>query len=374
LDNYGLSDEQLALRETARRMALERVAPRADEVDATACYPRDMQRLFADHDLLGLAVAEGYGGTGAGALMLALAVEALAQACASSAAIVAFQALGSLAVAEYGSEALKRRLLPDCAAGSATPGFALAEPGAGGWDVDQLGARATSDGNEWLISGEKAWVTQLGVADFYVVFARVGDGPSAFVVEADRSGVRFEPPEERLGLRGAPTGSLVLDAVRVPHANLIGAAGLGIEIAASSLAVMRRGLAALALGIAESATAYAAGYAGERRQFGQPIASFDAIASKLGEMETGCAAARELLYRACAKADRGERDARRYAAMARLACSNAAERATGDAVQILGGYGFVCDYPVERHLRDAKTVQACLGGSELQRVLVGAGR
>jgi alkylation response protein AidB-like acyl-CoA dehydrogenase len=368
-DVYTLTDEQLALRDTVRQIARERVGPRAAQIDAVAAYPRDLQELFATHDLLSLPFAEEDGGTGTGALTLALAVEELAKQCASSAAILALQELGALPIARFGSEEQKRQLLPGCASGELTPGFALSEPD-GEWDPAALATTAAADGDEWVIDGEKSWVTNLGLAAFNVVFARTGDGVSAFVVESDRAGVVLGPVEERLGLRGAPTGGLVLKSVRVPHTNLVGGEGMGAEIAAASMEAARRTLGAQSLGIATAATDYAAEYARERRQFGRAIASFDAIALKLGEMETACAAGRELLYRACAKADRGEPDAGKYAAMARLACSIAAERAAAEALQVLGGYGFVCDYPVERYLRDAKATQASQGGTDLQRLAV----
>jgi alkylation response protein AidB-like acyl-CoA dehydrogenase len=372
---YGLTDEHLDLRDMIATMVLERVAPRAAEIDATGEFPEDLRRLFAAHDMFGLPFEEADGGTGTGALMLCVAIEEIAKACASSALMLAVQDLGSLPIRLAGSEELKRRVLPRLASGERLAAFALSEPEAGS-DPRAMRTHARREGDEWVIDGAKNWITNAGVADDYVVFAVTDrDAPgargiSAFIVEADRSGFSIGRLEHKLGMRGSPTGQLVLDGVRVPASNLVGAEGEGFKIAMRTLDHSRLGIAAQALGIAQGATDYAAAYARERIAFGRPINELQAIQFKLADMETSCAAARELLYRAAAKAERHERDLGKYSAMAKLFCSDVAMDVTIEAVQVLGGYGYVSEYPVERMMRDAKLTQIYEGTNEIQRVVI----
>jgi alkylation response protein AidB-like acyl-CoA dehydrogenase len=374
-DTYALTDEQIEFRDTIRQIVAERVAPRAAEIDAKAEYPRDIRELFAEHDLLGLPFPVEYGGTGTGTLMLNLAIEEIARACASSALILMIQELGTLPIQLFGSDELKQRFLPRCASGEWSPAFALSEPEAGS-DPGGMITRAVPDGDDWVITGTKNWITNLGIADFYVVFAKTDTGAprsrgiSAFVVEADRPGFTVGKLEHKLGIKGSPTGQPIFDDVRVPAGNLIGELGRGMQVALGTLDHSRLGVAAQAVGIAQGATDYAAGYARERRQFGQPIAEFQGIQFKLADMETRTAAARELLYRACAKIDRQESDAGKYSAMAKLFASDTAMAVTVEAVQVLGGYGYVNEYPVERYMRDAKITQIYEGTNEIQRVVI----
>jgi alkylation response protein AidB-like acyl-CoA dehydrogenase len=374
-DAYALTDDQLAFRETIRKMVKERVAPRAQEIDEKAEYPHDLRALFAEHDLFGLPFSEEYGGTGTGVLMLNVAVEEIAKACASSALMLMVQELGTLPIKLFGSEELKARFLPKCASGEWTPAFALSEPEAGS-DPGGMITRAVRDGDDWVITGTKNWITNLGIADFYVVFAVTdpsagrSHGISAFVVEADRPGFSVGKLEKKLGIKGSPTGQPIFDDVRIPAGNLIGEVDKGMHVALGTLDYSRLGVAAQALGIAQGATDYAAAYARERKQFGQPINSFQGIQFKLADMETQCAAGRELLYQACAKADRGDADRGKYSAMAKLFNSDNAMRVTVEAVQILGGYGYVNEYPVERMLRDAKITQIYEGTNEVQRLVI----
>jgi alkylation response protein AidB-like acyl-CoA dehydrogenase len=374
-DTYALTDDQREFRDAIRQIVAERVAPRAAEIDAKAEYPWDIRRLFAEHDLLGLPFPEEYGGTGTGTLMLNVAVEEVARACASSALILMIQELGTLPIQLYGSEELKQRFLPRCASGEWSPAFALSEPEAGS-DPGGMITRAVRDGDEWVITGTKNWITNLGVADFYVVFAKTdaqagrSRGISAFVVEADRPGFTVGKLEHKLGIKGSPTGQPIFDDVRVPAGNLIGEEGRGMNVALGTLDHSRLGVAAQAVGIAQGATDHAAAYARERRQFGQAIAEFQGIQFKLADMETRTAAARELLYRACAKIDRHEPDAGKYSAMAKLFASDTAMAVTVEAVQVLGGYGYVNEYPVERYMRDAKITQIYEGTNEIQRLVI----
>jgi alkylation response protein AidB-like acyl-CoA dehydrogenase len=374
-DAYALPQEHLDFRDTIRQIAQERVAPRAADIDEKAEYPHDLRELFAEHDLFGLPFDTEHGGTGTGTLMLNLAIEEIAKVCASTALMLMVQELGTLPIKLFGSDELRERFLPRCATGEWTPAFALSEPEAGS-DPGGMLTRAQREGDEWVINGTKNWITNLGIADFYVVFAVTdkeaghSHGISAFVVEADRPGFSVGKLEHKLGIRGSPTGQPIFEDVRVPAGNLIAGEGDGFKVAMATLDHSRLGVAAQALGIAQGATDYAAAYAQERRQFGKPIASFQAIQFKLADMETQCAAGRELLYKACAKVDRGEPDLGKYSAMAKLFNSDNAMQVTVEAVQVLGGYGYVKEYPVERFLRDAKITQIYEGTNEIQRLVI----
>jgi len=369
---YDIPQELADLRDMIRVLAQERIAPRAAEIDRTAEYPRDIRELLAEHDVLGLPFAEEHGGTGTGTLMLQMAVEEIAKACASSALILMVQELGTLPIALFGTEQQKQRWLPRCASGEWSPAFALSEPEAGS-DPASMRTTAVFDGDEWVINGQKNWITNAGVADFYIVFAktdRENNRSSAFVVEADREG--FDPGklEHKLGIKGSPTGSPSFTDVRIPADHLIGVEGKGLSVALGTLERTRLGAAAQAVGIAQGATDYAAAYARERIAFGKPINAMQGIQFKLADMETRTAAARELLYKACAKADRGDADLAKYSSMAKLFASDNAMFVTLEAIQVLGGYGYVNEYPVERMMRDAKITQIYEGTNEIQRVVI----
>jgi alkylation response protein AidB-like acyl-CoA dehydrogenase len=374
-DLYTVPQEYLDFRDTIRQIARERIAPRAAEIDEKAEYPHDLRQLLSEQDILGLPFDTEYGGTGTGTLMLNMAIEELAKACASTALILMIQELGTLPIKLFGSEDQKQRFLPRCATGEWSPAFALSEPDAGS-DPGGMRTTATPDGEEWVIDGTKNWITNLGIADFYVVFtvtdphAGHSRGITAFIVEAERPGFSVGKLEHKMGIRGSPTGQPIFEAVRVPSENVVGEVGHGFKVAMATLDRSRLGAGAQALGIAQGATDYAAAYARERRQFGQPINSFQAIQFKLADMETQCAAARELLYQACAKVDRGDADLSKYTSMAKLFCSDIAMKVTVDAVQVLGGYGYVKEYPVERMMRDAKITQIYEGTNEIQRLVV----
>jgi len=369
---YELPPEFAEFRDAIRQIVRERVAPRAAEIDAKAEYPWDLRRLFAEHDLFGLPFDEEHGGTGTGTLMLNVAIEEVSRACASTALMLMLQELGTLPIRLHGSRELQERFLPRCATGEWAPAFALSEPEAGS-DPAGMKTTAVRDGDEWVITGTKNWISNLGIADFYIVFAvtdRESRRLSAFVVEADRPGFSIGKLEHKLGIRGSPTGQPIFDEVRVPAENLIGTEGKGLSIALSTLDHSRLGVAAQALGIAQGAADHAIAYAKERRQFGQPIASFQGVSFKLADMETRIAAARALLYTACAKADRGDRDLGKHSAMAKLFASDTAMDVTVEAVQVLGGYGYVTEYPVERMMRDAKITQIYEGTNEIQRLVI----
>jgi alkylation response protein AidB-like acyl-CoA dehydrogenase len=371
-DVYEIPQEHKDFRDLVRQIAVERVAPRAAEIDATDEYPRDIRTLLAENDILALPFAEEYGGTGTGTLMLQMAVEELAKASASVALMLMVQELGSLPLQLFGSDELKQRFLPKCATGEWSPAFCLSESESGS-DAAAMRTTARLDGDEWVINGTKSWITNAGVADFYVVFAvtdRENRRVTAFVVEKDRPGFSVPKYEHKLGIHGSPTGQPVFEDVRVPAANVIGEVGRGMSVALGTLERTRLGAAAQAVGIAQGAVDYAVQYAKERLAFGRPIIELQGLQFKLADMQTRTAAARELLYKACAKMDRGEADKAMYSSMAKLFASDTAMYVTVEAVQVLGGYGYVNEYPVERMMRDAKITQIYEGTNEVQRVVI----
>jgi alkylation response protein AidB-like acyl-CoA dehydrogenase len=369
---YEVPEELRDFRDLVRRLAEDRIAPRAAEIDEKGEYPWDVRELLASHDILGLPFGTEYGGTGTGTLMLQIAVEEIAKVCASSALILMVQELGTLPIQLFGSDELKQRLLPKCASGEWSPAFALSEPEAGS-DPASMRTTAVQDGDEWVINGSKNWITNASIADFYVVFAvtdREQRRITAFVVEKDRPGFSIANLEHKLGIKGSPTGSPVFDDVRVPTANVVGEVGRGLSVALGTLERTRLGAAAQAVGIAQGATDYAVAYAKERVAFGKPIIELQGLQFKLADMATKTAAARELLYTACSKADRGDADLARYSSMAKLFASDTAMEVTVEGVQVLGGYGYVKDYPLERMMRDAKITQIYEGTNEIQRVVI----
>ncbi len=369
---YTIPREHLDLCETIGQIARERIAPRSAEIDERAEYPWDVRRVLAEQDILGLPFPIEYGGTGTGTLMLNMAVEELAKVDASCALMLMVQELGTLPIQLFGSDELKERFLPRCASGELSPAFALSEPEAGS-DPAGMKTTAVRDGDGWVINGTKNWISNLGIADFYVVFA-VSDRESrrmtAFVVEADRPGFSVGKLEHKLGIRASPTGQPIFEDVRVGEENVIGEVGKGLSVALATLEKTRLGAAAQAVGIAQGATDYAVAYARERRQFGQAINEFQGISFKLADMETRTAAARELLYKACAMADQRHPQRAKYSSMAKVFCSDTAMAVTVDAVQVLGGYGYVKEYPVERMMRDAKITQIYEGTNEIQRLVI----
>jgi alkylation response protein AidB-like acyl-CoA dehydrogenase len=369
---YDVPQEHRDFLDGIRAVVQGKVAPRAAEIDKTGEYPWDIRQAFSVADILALPFAEEYGGTGSGTLMLQMAVEEIAKVSGSAALILMVQELGSLPVQLFGTDEQKQRFLPRCATGEWSPAFALSEPEAGS---DPAGMRTTAvrDGDEWVINGQKNWITNASIADFYVVFAktdRESGRISAFIVEKDRPGFDPGPLEHKLGIRASPTGQPSFTDVRVPDSNLLGAEGKGLSLALTVLERTRLGAAAQAVGIAQGATDYANQYAKERIAFGKPINQLQGIQFKLADMETKTAAARELLYKACAMADRGEPGLGKYTSMAKLFASDVAMEVTVDAVQVLGGYGYVEDYPVERMMRDAKITQIYEGTNEIQRVVI----
>jgi alkylation response protein AidB-like acyl-CoA dehydrogenase len=372
---YRLSEEQLFLRDTVGRLADERIAPRAGEIDRTGEFPEDIRQLLGAQDVLALPFAEEHGGVGADLLTVCVAIEQIARACATSALILMVQELGSLPIQLAGTDEQKARWFPDLASGRKLAAFALTEPDAGS-DASALRTRAVREGDEYVISGSKRFITNGSVAGLITVFAVTDpEGPrhrrlSCFAVETPTDGFRVERVEHKLGIRGSPTAELSFDGVRVPASNLIGAEGDGFKLAVDTLDRSRPGVAAQAVGIAQGALEVATAYARERKQFGQRIGDFQMVSAMLADMDARTEAARQLLYKACAEIDAGSPDAARWAAMCKLVAGDAAMAVTTDAVQVMGGYGYIDEFPVERMMRDAKITQLYEGTQQIQRLVI----
>jgi alkylation response protein AidB-like acyl-CoA dehydrogenase len=358
-----------------RRLARERIGPRAAEVDRTAEFPWDNKELLASQDILALPFPEAQGGLGADLLTVCLAIEALSEACATTGLILAVHVLASMPIMTRGTPEQQQRWLPDLAAGKSLISFAITESDAGS-DAGSIAMRATRDGDEYVLDGAKRFITQGSVADLVVVFAVSDPGAkrhrnlSCFVVETSRPGFSVGRLEHKMGIRGSPTAELLFDGVRIPAANRIGDEGEGFAIAMSTFERSRPGIAAQAVGIAQGALAFAAHYATERIQFGKPIAEQQMVQALLADMDASTEAARQLLYAACAAIDAGDGDAARWAAVCKLVAGDTAMRVTTDAVQVLGGYGYLDEFPVERMMRDAKITQLYEGTQQIQRLVV----
>ena len=371
-----LSDEQRELRELVRTLARERIGPRAAEIDESHEFPWDVVELFREHGIFGLFFAEGDGGLGTGTLLSLVAIEEVSRVCATSGLILAVQELGSLGLKLAGSEEQRAAWLPRLAAGEVLAAYALTESESGS-DSAAMRTTARRDGDEYVLDGSKRFITNAGVAGLYTVFAKTDPGGghhgiSAFLVEADTPGFEVSRLEPKLGISGSTTGELVFSGARVPMANRLGEEGTGFRLAMRILDRSRPGVAAQALGIAQGATDYALDYARTRETMGRPIAAHQLIAGKLADMETKTEAARGLLYRFGRMVDEGAGDAEltKASAMAKLYCGDVAMEVTTEAVQILGGYGYIKEYPVERFMRDAKVTQIYEGTQEIQRLVI----
>jgi alkylation response protein AidB-like acyl-CoA dehydrogenase len=371
-----LSDEQRELRDLVRTLARQRIAPRAAEIDESHEFPWDVVELFRENDIFGLFFEEEHGGLGTGTLLALVVIEEVSKVCATSGLILAVQELGSLGLKLAGSEEQKDRYLSRLASGQWLCAYALTESGSGS-DSAAMRTTARRDGDEYVLNGSKRFITNAGVAQLYTVFAKTDpdaghSGISAFVVEAGSPGFEVARLEPKMGISGSTTGELTFDDVRIPAGNLLGQEGEGFKIAMRILDRSRPGVGAQALGIAQGATDYALEYAKTRETMGRPIASHQLIQAKLADMETECAAARGLLYRFGRMVDEGadEAELTKASAMAKLKCGDVAMFASTEAVQILGGYGYIKEYPVERFMRDAKITQIYEGTQEIQRLVI----
>ncbi len=371
---YALSEEHQAIREAVRAVCDAKVAPYAAEVDEEARYPQEAADALLAADFHAPHVPEEYGGAGADALATVLVIEEVARACVASSLIPAVNKLGSLPVQISGSEELKRKYLGKLAAGEGGFSYCLSEPDAGS-DAVGMKTRAVRDGDEWVVNGVKRWITNAGVSEFYTVMAvtdpeKRAKGISAFVIERSDEGVSFGAPEKKLGIKGSPTREVYFDNVRIPGDRIIGAEGTGFETAMKTLDHTRVTIAAQAVGVAQGALDYALGYARERKQFGRPIADFQGLQFMLADMGMKVEAARQMTYAAAGRSERGDQDLTFFGAAAKCFASDVAMEVTVDAVQVLGGYGYTRDYPVERMMRDAKITQIYEGTNQVQRIVM----
>jgi alkylation response protein AidB-like acyl-CoA dehydrogenase len=376
---FALSPEHEALRESVRALADEKIAPHAAKVDQAAEFPQEAYDALVKAELQAVHIPEEYGGAGADAIATAIVIEEVARACASSSLIPAVNKLGTMALLLAASDELKRRYLPPVASGEAMFSYALSEPEAGS-DAAAMKTRAVRDGDHFVLNGAKRWITNAGVSRYYTVMAVTDPaagsrGISAFVVESGDEGFSFGAPEHKMGIKGSPTRELYFDNCAIPADRLIGEEGTGFRTALASLDHTRITIAAQALGIAQGALDYATGYVKERRQFGKAVAEFQGVQFMLADMAMKVAAARQLTYAAAARSERamsGERipDLTFMSSACKCFASDVAMDVTTDAVQLLGGYGYVSDYPVERMMRDAKITQIYEGTNQIQRMVM----
>jgi alkylation response protein AidB-like acyl-CoA dehydrogenase len=373
-DVYQLPEEHEAVRAAVRALCDGKVAPNAAAADETGEFPRASYDALRAADFHAPHIPAEYGGAGADALATAIVIEEVARACAASSLIPAGNKLGTMPLLLAGSEELRRRYLPPVASGEAMFSYCLSEPAAGS-DAVSMTTRAVRDGDHYVLDGAKRWITNAGVSEYYTVFAvtepGIGSrGISAFVVEKSDPGVSFGAPEKKLGIKGSPTREVYLDGVRIPATRMIGEPGTGFVTAMRTLDHTRVTIAAQAVGIAQGALDVALGYVRERQQFGRPIAEFQGIQFMLADMGMKLEAARQLTYVAAGKSERGDADLTYFGAAAKCLAADMAMEVTTDAVQLLGGYGYTRDFPVERMMRDAKITQIYEGTNQIQRIVM----
>ena len=374
-DLFQISEDHEALREAVRAVAEDKIAPYAAEVDRTASFPTAAYDALVASDFHAPHVPEAFDGVGADAVACAIVVEEVARVCASSSLIPGANKLGSTPLILAGSEELKLKYLRPLANGATTFSYALSEREAGS-DTAAMRTRATAVGDDWVLNGQKSWITNAGFSEYYTVLAvtdpdgKRGSNVSAFVVEKSDAGFSFGEKERKLGIKGSPTRELHFDNVRIPGDRIIGEPGEGLKIALRTLDHTRVTVGAQAVGIAQGALDFALEYVKERKQFGKRIADFQGIQFMLADMAMSLEAARHLVYVAAAKSERCDADLSFFSAAAKCYASDMAMQVTTDAVQLLGGYGFTEDFPVERMMRDAKITQIYEGTNQIQRVVM----
>jgi alkylation response protein AidB-like acyl-CoA dehydrogenase len=371
---FALAEEHVAMRAAVRDLAENKIAPRAAEIDETGEFPWDVYDALVKADLQAVHIPEAYGGVGADAITSAIVVEEVARVCASSSLIPMVNKLGTTGLILAGSEELKQRYLPRVANGEAMFSYALSEPEAGS-DAAAMRTRAVRDGDEWVLNGVKRWITNAGISKYYTVMAATDPsagsrGITAFVVHADEPGFTLGAPEKKMGIHGSPTRELYFDNVRIPADRIIGVEGEGFKTALRTLDHTRLTIGAQALGIAQGAIDYCIGYVKERKQFGRPIAEFQGVSFMLADMAMKAEAARTLIYNAAAKSEIGAPDLTFVSAAAKCFASDVAMEVTTNGVQLLGGYGYTRDYPLERMMRDAKITQIYEGTNQIQRLVM----
>ena len=375
--NYFLTDDQKMIRDLAAQIAREKIAPIAADFDESGEFPWEVVKTLAQADLYRVFIPTEYDGLGGGVFEMCLVVEELSRACGGISLCYAASALGTIPIILYGSEEQKKKYLPKLAAGEIVAAFGLTEAGAGS-DAAGIKTTAKPDGDSYVINGTKQWITNGGEASIYTVIAltdpaRGVRGSSAILVEKDHPGFTFGKKENKMGIRASATRELVFQDCRVPKSNILGKEGMGFLVAMRTLDQSRPGVASQALGIAQGALDKAVEYSRERRQFGKPISAFQGMQFMLADMATQVEAARALTYAAAKSIDAGEKDVSRMSAMAKVFASDTAMKVTTDAVQVLGGYGYMKEYPVEKMMRDAKITQIYEGTNQIQREVIGLG-
>jgi acyl-CoA dehydrogenase len=374
-DLFKTTEEHEELREAVRSVAEDKIAPHAAEVDERSAFPQDALDALVATDFHAPHIAEEYDGVGADALATCIVIEEVARACASSSLIPAVNKLGTMPVILGASEEVKRRYLPEVASGEAMFSYGLSEREAGS-DTASMRTQAVPDGDGWVLNGQKSWITNAGVSKYYTVLAVTdpegarGRNISAFVLHADDEGFTLGEPERKLGIKGSPTRELFFDNVRVPGDRIVGAPGEGLKIALRTLDHTRVTIGAQAVGIAQGALDQAVAYVKERKQFGKHVADFQGVQFMLADMAMKLETARQMVYVAAAKSERGDEDLPFYGAAAKCFASDAAMEITTDAVQLLGGAGYVKDFPLERMMRDAKITQIYEGTNQIQRMVM----
>jgi acyl-CoA dehydrogenase len=374
-DLFRISEDHEALRAAVRAVAEDKIGPYAAVVDEQARYPQEAHEALVAADFFAPHIGAEYGGVGADALATCIVIEEVARVDASASLIPAVNKLGTMPLILAASEEVKARYLPPVAAGVSSFSYGLSEREAGS-DTAAMRTRARREGEDWVLNGQKSWITNAGVSDFYTVLAvsdpdgRRGSNVTAFVVEKSDEGFTFGQKERKLGIKGSPTRELHLDNVRIPGDRVVGVEGEGLKIALATLDHTRVTIGAQAVGIAQGALDFAVGYVKERTQFGTRIAQFQGIQFMLADMAMALEAARQLVYVAAAKSERGDKDLPFFGAAAKCYASDVAMQVTTDAVQLLGGAGYVRDFPVERMMRDAKITQIYEGTNQIQRVVM----
>jgi alkylation response protein AidB-like acyl-CoA dehydrogenase len=371
---FTLTDDHREFRDVVRRMAEDRIAPRAAEIDESAEFPWDVAKLLADQGLLGLHIPEEYGGAGADTLTFCILVEEVARVCASSSVIPLVQKLGSMPILMGASDAQKKAWFPDIASGEQLISYCISEAEAGS-DPASMKTSARREGDEYVLNGTKVWISMAGPSELYSVLAKTDPGAgargvSAFLVRKDDPGFSVGKKEDKLGIKGSPTCQVHFDNCRVPADRLIGEEGKGFTYAMQAFDHTRLVVGAQAVGIAQGAIDVSIPYLQERQQFGKPIGSFQGLQFLLADMAMETEAARQLVYAAAAKADRGDADLTLFSSYSKCKAGDVAMRVTTDAVQLFGGYGYTKDYPVERFMRDAKITQIYEGTQQIQRVVI----
>jgi alkylation response protein AidB-like acyl-CoA dehydrogenase len=372
---FVLSREQEAFRSSIRQMVDDKIAPRAAEIDAQDEYPWDIDELLVKNGFAGVSYPEEFGGFGGGAVELCLLVEEISRVSAGVSLIPAVNKLGAIPVLLEGTHAQKKQVCEGIAGGTHRMSYCLTEPGSGS-DAAAMRSRAERDGDDWVISGSKRFITGAGASDLYTYFAVTdpdapkGKGITAFLVSSEMEGFSVGRKEDKMGIRGSPTREVILDRCRVPASNVIGEVGEGFQIAMQTLDYSRPTIAAQALGIAQGAFDFATGYCAEREQFGAPISSFQGMEWMFADMAMAIETARLAVYRAAVAVDESEPAVSYWAAIAKCYASDVAMSVATDCVQALGGYGYVREYPVERFMRDAKITQIYEGTNQIQRVVI----